>query len=125
MVHTGWLLLRTTWQKIFKDADGDKISHKVDSKDYKLTLGHKFGDNADITLKYSKYKSDYERPASGGLLPQLADRNKGEKDIDKLSLAWQQKLTDELSNSMVIYRNTNNLLILVPTGILHRDVTSK
>ena len=95
--------------KDFKDADGDKISHKVDSKDYKLTLGHKFGDNADVTLKYSKYKSDYERPANGGLLPQLADRNKGKKDIDKLSLAWQQKLTDELSNSMVIYRNTNNL----------------
>lgn len=95
--------------KDFKDADGDKISHKVDSKDYKLTLGHKFGDNADVTLKYSKYKSDYERPASGGLLPQLADRNKGEKDIDKLSLSWQQKLTDELSNNMVIYRNTNNL----------------
>ena len=95
--------------KDFKDADGDKISHKVDSRDYKLTLGHKFGDNADVTLKYSKYKSDYERPANGGLLPQLADRNKGKKDIDKLSLAWQQKLTDELSNSMVIYRNTNNL----------------
>lgn len=65
--------------KDFKDADGDKISHKVDSKDYKLTLGHKFGDNADVTLKYSKYKSDYERPAKGGLLPQLADRNKGER----------------------------------------------
>ena len=95
--------------KDFKDADGDKISHKVDSKDYKLTLGHKFGDNADVTLKYSKYKSDYERPASGGLLPQFADRSKGKKDIDKLSLSWQQKLTDELSNSMVIYRNTNNL----------------
>lgn len=36
--------------KDFKDADGDKISHKVDSKDYKLTIGHKFGDNADVTL---------------------------------------------------------------------------
>ena len=107
---TYWMLAaQKNLAKDFKDADGDKISHKVDSKDYKLTLGHKFGDNADVTLKYSKYKSDYERPANGGLLPQLADRNKGKKDIDKLSLAWQQKLTDELSNSMVIYRNTNNL----------------
>lgn len=95
--------------KDFKDADGNKITHKVDSKDYKLTLGHKFGDKADVTLKYNKYKSDYERPANGGLLPTLADRNKGKKDIDKLSLSWQQNITDELSNSVMIYRNTNNL----------------
>ena len=91
----------------FKDGRGNKVIHGVDSKTYDIQLGKKFDENSEITFKYNKYKSDYERPANGGLKETI--RQYGQKDNEKFSLQWNRNFNDNLSNTVSLYRNNNKL----------------
>lgn len=91
----------------FKDGRGNKVIHGVDSKTYDIQLGKKFDENSEITFRYNKYKSDYERPANGGLRETI--RQYGQKDNEKFSFQWNRNFNENLTNMVSLYRNNNKL----------------
>ena len=56
-----------------------------------------------VQLDYSQYDVDYMRPEN------LGNKNKtpkyGAKDNNRLGLTYQQKITDNLSNKLSLFRN--------------------
>lgn len=56
-------------------------------------------------MNYEKYKADYTSPANGSIDKTPA---KGRKDNDAISLQYNAKLSDRLSNQFSIYRNTTS-----------------
>lgn len=90
----------------YKDGDGNSVIQKVNSDTYDAQIGADLG-KSTIDLKYNKYKSDYTRPKSGGLVGTAIAM--GEKDNDKLSLQWNYKFNDHVNNKVMMYQNNNDL----------------
>lgn len=90
----------------YKDGHGNKVIHEVDSDTYDVQLGADLK-KGNVEFKYNKYKSDYIRPANGGL--HETNQNLGKKNNDKISLQWRADFTENLSNQLMLYRNNTNL----------------
>lgn len=90
----------------FKDGWGRKVINHLNAEHYDVKLGYDLGNESNVIFNYEKYKSDYTRPSSGS---QGTQANKGKKDNDSISLQYNAKINDRLSNQFSIYRNKNNL----------------
>lgn len=86
----------------YTDGNSNSVINGLNSTALNFKLGKKLGEKADITLGYQKYNGKYERPDNGSLSKQ---RDYGEKDNDKLSLVYDQKITENLSNRLSIFKN--------------------
>lgn len=91
----------------YTDGHGNNVIHNINTHAYNVMLGKELGEDSTLTFKYDKYKSSYVRPKNGGLHETI--KNTGNKDNDKISLQWNQKINDNLKNSLYIYRNNNVL----------------
>ena len=92
----------------FKDGEGNEVPEGIKENAYALQFGRKFEDGVSyVQLDYSQYDVDYMRPEN------LGNKNKtpkyGAKDNNRLGLTYQQKITDNLSNKLSLFRNMNNL----------------
>ena len=86
----------------YKDGWGKKVTNQLNAEHYNVKLGYDLGNDSDIVLNYSKYKSDYTRPDRGS---NDAAADKGKKDNDSINLQYKAKLNDRLTNQFSIYRN--------------------
>ena len=86
----------------YKDGWGNKLDNHLNAEHYNVKLGYNLGNDSDILFNYEKYKADYIRPDQGSTSHVL---DKGKKDNDSISLQYQAKINDRLSNQFSIYRN--------------------
>lgn len=71
-------------------------------------------------MNYEKYKADYTLPNNGSTDKTPA---KGRKDNDAISLQYNAKLSDRLSNQFSIYRNTTSFDIPVQNWAMDMKTT--
>lgn len=90
----------------YKDGWGRKVINHLNAEHYNVKLGYDLGDDSDITLNYTKYKSDYTRP---GYNSNDKTPVKGKKDDDSINLQYKAKINDRLTNQFSIYRNKTNI----------------
>ena len=89
----------------YEDGWGRKVINHLNAKHYNAKLGYDLGNDSSVVVNYEKYKADYTLPNNGS-----TDKNpaKGRKDNDAISLQYNAKLSDRLSNQFSIYRNTTS-----------------
>ena len=93
-------------QGTYKDGwDRHTINH-LNAKSISTKFGYDFGNDSNLVFNYEKYKLDYTRP-DGGTTSTQADH--GKKDNDRISLQYNAKITDRVSNQFSIYRNQNRI----------------
>ncbi len=92
----------------FKDGSGFTMPESIDDKTWGVKLGKRFDDGTSfIELQHTRYLSDYMRPSN--VSKRDFRQAYGKKDNSRLALNYLQKITDNLSNRFLIYRNTNYL----------------
>lgn len=89
----------------YEDGWGRKVINHLNAKHYNAKLGYDLGNDSSVVVNYEKYKADYTSPANGSTDKTPA---KGRKDNDAISLQYNAKLSDRLSNQFSIYRNTTS-----------------
>lgn len=114
----------------YTDAHSQYVRQDISAKTYDVTLGHRFDKESSVSLSYSKYLSDYIRPSQGGYIGTTYAEDKkewdgkishkkgdlvstdvkGDKDDERLSLHWNQKLDDRFSNQFIVFQNRNAYL---------------
>jgi vitamin B12 transporter len=90
------------------DGINKKIPEDVRDKTWGLKLGRKFADGvSSLELDYSRYLSDYMRPEdpNKGTFTPLP----GKKDNSRIAINYIQKLGDNLTNRLSVFRNRNDL----------------
>lgn len=89
----------------YEDGWGRKVINHLNAKHYNAKLGYDLSNDSSVVVNYEKYKADYTLPNNGS-----TDKNpaKGRKDNDAISLQYNAKLSDRLSNQFSIYRNTTS-----------------
>lgn len=92
----------------YEDGWGRKVINHLNAKHYNAKLGYDLGNDSSVVVNYEKYKADYTSPANGSTDKTPA---KGRKDNDAISLQYNAKLSDRLSNQFSIYRNTTSFNI--------------
>ena len=90
----------------YKDGWGRKVINHLNAEHYNVKLGYDLGNDSNVILNYEKYKSDYTKPSTSSNNTQA---NKGKKDDDSISLQYNTKISDRLSNQFSIYRNKNTI----------------
>lgn len=90
----------------FKDAKGNNVINGINSTALNFKIGKDFDENSSLALNYQKYESDYERPDLGSFSP---IRDYGKKDNDRLSLVYDRKISNQLTNKFSLFRNQNVL----------------
>lgn len=86
----------------YKDGWGRKIVNHLNAEHYNVKLGYDLGDNSNVVFNYEKYKADYTRPSDYG---QDKNISKGKKDNDSISLQYNAKINNRLTNQFSIYKN--------------------
>lgn len=86
----------------YKDGWGRKVVSHLSSDQYNVKLGYDLGNDSNIIFNYSKIDTDYTRPNYGSNDPR---RVEGTKKYDSLSLQYNAKLSEDLSNQFTVYRN--------------------
>lgn len=89
----------------YEDGWGRKVINHLNAKHYNAKLGYDLGNDSSVVVNYEKYKADYTLPNKGSTDKTPA---KGRKDNDAISLQYNAKLSDRLSNQFSIYRNTTS-----------------
>lgn len=89
----------------YEDGWGRKVINHLNAKHYNAKLGYDLGNDSSVVVNYEKYKADYTLPNNGSTDKTPA---KGRKDNDAISLQYNAKLSDRLSNQFSIYRNTTS-----------------
>lgn len=93
----------------FKDGWGRTIPEHLNSENNMYKIGKKFGENADLSITYQTYKTNYLRPTGGWntIANNIAQNkfNTGEKDNSKLNIVYKQKISEKYSNQFAFYRN--------------------
>lgn len=90
----------------FEDGQGRTVPEGINAKNINIKLGKKIGDNDEVNLLYTQYKSDYTRikPVSGKeysiLTPIL-----GTKDNSNFLMNYKHKFSDNLDNVLSFSRN--------------------
>lgn len=93
-------------QGTYKDGwDRHTINH-LNTKSISTKFGYDFGNDSKLVFNYEKYKLDYTRPDVGTISTQA---DQGKKDNDRISLQYNAKITDRVSNQFSIYRNQNRI----------------
>lgn len=87
----------------YKDGWGRKVINHLNAEHYNVKLGYDLGNDSNVVLNYEKYKSDYLMPIYGSTDKRTPQKSK--KNDDSLSLQYQAKLSDRMSNQFSIYRN--------------------
>ena len=90
----------------YKDGWGRKVINHLNAEHYNVKLGYDLGNDSNIVLNYEKYKSDYTMPSYGS---NTKTPSSGTKNNDSISLQYQAKLSDHLTNQFSIYRNKTAL----------------
>ena len=89
----------------YEDGWSRNVINHLNAKHYNAKLGYDLGNDSSVVVNYEKYKADYTSPANGSIDKTPA---KGRKDNDAISLQYNAKLSDRLSNQFSIYRNTTS-----------------
>lgn len=89
----------------YEDGWSRNVINHLNAKHYNAKLGYDLGNDSSVVVNYEKYKADYTSPANGSTDKTPA---KGRKDNDAISLQYNAKLSDRLSNQFSIYRNTTS-----------------
>ena len=89
----------------YEDGWGRNVINHLNAEHYNAKLGYDLGNDSSVVVNYEKYKSDYTLPKNGSTDKTPA---KGKKDNDAISLQYNTKLSDRLSNQFSIYRNTTS-----------------
>lgn len=104
----------------YKDGWGRKVINHLNAKHYNAKLGYDLGNDSSVVVNYEKYKADYTLPNNGSTDKIPA---KGRKDNDAISLQYNAKLSDRLSNQFSIYRNTTSFDIPVQNWAMDMKTT--
>lgn len=104
----------------YKDGWGRKVINHLNAKHYNAKLGYDLGNDSSVVVNYEKYKADYTLPNNGSTDKTPA---KGRKDNDAISLQYNAKLSDRLSNQFSIYRNTTSFDIPVQNWAMYMKTT--
>ena len=86
----------------YKDGWGRKIVNHLNAEHYNVKLGYDLGNDSNVIFNYEKYKADYIRPGDSG---QDKTGAKGKKNNDAISLQYNAKINNHLTNQFSIYRN--------------------
>lgn len=81
-----------------EDGKGNKIQRHLNAEAATVKVGHKFGEDADVSLSFENYSSDTMN--SGSVLKPA--KNIGEADSHKLTLNYKQKLSDKATNDFTV-----------------------
>ncbi len=90
----------------YKDGWGRKVINHLNAEHYNVKLGYDLGNDSNVILNYEKYKSDYTMPSYGS---NTKTPSSGTKNNDSISLQYQAKLSDHITNQFSIYRNKTAL----------------
>lgn len=90
----------------YKDGWGRHTINQLNAKSISTKLGYDLGNDSNIIFNYEKYKLDYTRPDGGTTSTQP---DKGKKDNDRISLQYNAKINEQLTNQFSIYRNQNRI----------------
>lgn len=90
----------------YKDGWGRKVVNHLSADRYNVKLGYDLGNDSDITFNYSKNDVDYTRPDAGSNDPR---KDNGNRTTDYLSLKYNAKLSDSISNLLTLYRNKTDI----------------
>ena len=104
----------------YEDGWGRKVINHLNAKHYNAKLGYDLGNDSSVVVNYEKYKADYTLPNNGSTDKTPA---KGRKDNDAISLQYNAKLSDRLSNQFSIYRNTTSFDIPVQNWAMDMKTT--
>lgn len=104
----------------YEDGWGRNVINHLNAKHYNTKLGYDLGNDSSVVVNYEKYKADYTSPANGSTDKTPA---KGKKDNDAISLQYNAKLSDRLSNQFSIYRNTTSFDIPVQSWAMKMKTT--
>lgn len=104
----------------YEDGWGRKVINHLNAKHYNAKLGYDLGNDSSVVVNYEKYKADYTLPNNGSTDKTPA---KGRKDNDAISLQYNTKLSDRLSNQFSIYRNTTSFDIPVQNWAMKMKTT--
>lgn len=86
----------------YKDGWGRKVVSHLSSDQYNVKLGYDLGNDSNIIFNYSKIDTDYTRPDKNS---NDRTRDNGNKKYDSLSLQYNAKISDAVSNQLTLYRN--------------------
>ncbi|MDO4177949.1 MAG: TonB-dependent receptor [Phascolarctobacterium sp.] len=90
----------------YKDGYGNNVVNRIDSKTYGAKIGQKFGDKADVSVSYSRYKNDYIRPDKDSSDPVAIN---GKKDNQKYAVNFVYHFNDKLTNTFNFFSRTADL----------------
>ena len=92
----------------FKDGRDNTIQKGLNSNTVDFKLGKDFDKDTSLEVNIEKYKSDYERPSTGGL--NITTRYKGEKDNTRVGLSYKNKIGGNVTNQMSAFKNVTDLV---------------
>ena len=104
----------------YEDGWSRNVINHLNAKHYNAKLGYDLGNDSSVVVNYEKYKADYTLPNNGSTDKIPA---KGRKDNDAISLQYNAKLSDRLSNQFSIYRNTTSFDIPVQNWAMDMKTT--
>lgn len=105
----------------YKDGWGRKVINHLNAEHYNVKLGYDLGNDSNVVFNYEKYKSDYHMPIMG--TNDKSPTRTSKKDNDSLSLQYQAKLSDRLTNQFSIYRNKTSFDIPDQTWAMKMKTT--
>ena len=90
----------------YKDGWDRHVINHLNSKSYGVKLGYDFGNDNDLIFNYQKYDGKYTRPDYG-----TNDKTKdlGKQDTDRISLQYDSRINQRLTNRFSMYRNRNHI----------------
>lgn len=90
----------------YKDGWGRRVINHLNAEHYNVKLGYDLGNDSDVVFNYEKYTSDYIRP-DYGTNDRTADL--GKQDTDRISLQYDSRINQRLTNRFSMYRNRNHI----------------
>ena len=90
----------------YKDGWGRHVINHLNSKSYGVKLGYDFGNDNNVVFNYQKYDGKYTRP-DYGTNDKTADL--GKRDTDRISLQYNSRINQRLTNRFSVYRNRNHI----------------
>lgn len=92
----------------YKDGHGNTIPEDLSDKTWAIKLGKKFDDGvSSVEAEYSRYLSDYMRPDNLGSSSYTPVS--GKKDNERVAFNYVQKVSENLTNRLSVFRNSNDL----------------
>lgn len=90
----------------YKDGWDRHVINHLNSKSYGVKLGYDFRNDNDLIFNYQTYDGKYTRP-DNGTNDRKADL--GKQDTDRISLQYDSRINQRLTNRFSMYRNRNHI----------------